>query len=295
MTWGFHIAVATAVLAAVPIKVSAATLDVFVLGAVVMAGVNAAPPNFDDFSFISGPVETGATSRTERAQAAEPFGSGTASASYAVDPTRGQMRLKVDASVTAVPDGRGGASSLIQMVLSESFFVSGTGRVTVGMELDAFWGGENNQVDACSSYDATGLLSGFSAANNQCESFGNYFTGPGAGSVSGRLIEIAFDIDSTDGGLVDFLWTLNGQTDIGGGGAGLPSATAFLDASNTANLFFRTEGSVTATPQSAGFLSDPAFGGSPQIPPVPLPASALFLLSGLGGLTILRQKIGQRA
>lgn len=289
----FHMAVVTAVLAAAPIAAKAATLDVFVLGGVAMAGINAAPPEVDNFFFSSGPVETSVTSRIERAQAVGPFGSGRASASYAVDAARGQMRLSVDAAVTAVADGRGEASSLVQMLLSESFFVAGNGRVSVGMELDAFWDGEQSQVDACSGYNGSIGLTGVSF-NSQCESFGNLFSGLGTGSVSGKLIEIAFDVDSPDGGLVDFSWTLNGQAAIPGGGPGLPSATAFLDASNTANLFFRTEGNVTVTPQSAGFLSDPAFGAGPQVPAVPLPTSALLLLSGLGGLTVLRRSPRRR-
>ncbi len=278
-----------AALIAAPGTGAAATLDVFMQGGVAMAGLGAPSEMFDNFFFAPGPVDTLSDARNEEAAATGFFGSGSTSASYSVDGERGQLRLGLTADVSDGPDGIGGtgsAGSHLQMTFMESFFVSGAGSVTVGMAVSAMWNSTLWGLDASTAYNGSAGFTGVSF-NANTRSFGQSTEGT-VGSVLGELIEVMFDIDSPEGGIIDFSWTLNGSTGIGGGGGQVAQST-FLNAMNTANIFVRTEGAVTAVAQTNGFLSDPAFG---QIDPgvIPLPASGLLLLAGLGGLGALRQR-----
>lgn len=293
--------VALALAIALPGGAQAATIDVTLSGGVAMAGVNAGPTETDGYFFSPGPVDTLTAARTEEAQADGPFGSGSTRAEYLIDAETGEMRFGLEARVQAGPDGRGTVGTDALLGLTETYFLQGIGRVTLGMELSAKWNAQFCNFQGSLSYrvpdrpDAisNSLLTPIGPIGFAY--FDQFTEGPGVGSVDDVIIETVFDVFAPDGGFIDFNWFVAGGVSIFGG-AFLPTETAFLDAMNTANIFVRLEGDVSAVAQTAGFLSNPAFDATPVDPPeisvVPLPASAWLLLLGLGALGLAGRRSG---
>lgn len=270
-----------------PGAAAAATLDAYVSASVTMGGLGAPSSAFDLQEYEPDTVETLSDGRTVAAAATGPFGTGAASATYSVDGVRGQMRLGITGAVSDGPGGTGSTGGNVTLDLIEQYFVKGKGRVTVGMSIGAtwdaaFWNLTANVGYNGFGYDGLGTLAEVSAGNSSV-SFDAGKDGR-SGSVNDYLLEAAFDIDTETGGLIDFSWFLAGSAGVPGGG-GVFADTAFLNAMNTANLFVRLEGDVSAVAQTAGFLSDPAYD---NLGVVPLPASAILLLGGLAGLGALR-------
>jgi hypothetical protein len=288
---------AIAALIAAPGAVTASTLEVIVVGDVIMGSE---PGGRSTFEHAPGPVQTLQESRQENARASGELGGGRSQATYVFDGTQGKLALDVftEVSGSRFVDGalrpRGTAFSMIQMFATETFFVAGTGKATVGMEFSASWDGPTFYTLGCVTYNGSRGATGVSF-NSSCESFesGPNGPGPGPGFVTDKIIQATFDIDSP-GGLIEFIWRIDGSAAAGEQRIG-PMETAFVNALNTANIFVLTEGNVIATPQTAGFLSNPAFGRpdpdpDPEVNVIPLPASALLLLAGLAGLGALRRK-----
>jgi hypothetical protein len=113
-----------------------------------------------------------------------------------------------------------------------------------------------------------------------------------SGSLTDEILIASFLVPDGSDGLLTLFWQLQGSVGIEQG-EDLPAETALLDAMNTAKIFVQTEGNVTATPLTPGFLSNPAYTG-PGVAPVPLPASGLLFLAALGGLAGLRRAQGLR-
>jgi hypothetical protein len=244
-------ALVIAALVAAPAASAASTLEVVVIGGVFM-GTN--PGGISQFDYRPGPVETLVESRQENASASGDGGFGGAQATYVFNGNKGQLGLSVFSNVSANGLERRGASScLIQMFVTESYFIAGTGSVTVGMEFTADWFAPTFYTLGSVTYNGSRGTTGvsFNTSSAYYES-GPLGPGPGPGFVTDEIIQATFDVDTT-GGLIDFIWRIDGSVGVGGD-VGRDEA-AFVNALNTANFFVLTEGDVIATPQTAGFLS----------------------------------------
>lgn len=271
-----------------PFPVFAATVEARVLVSVGMGGVGAPPEMFDARDEVVGPVETLLISDSVPAAASGYFGSGAASAQYAVNGYTGEIRVGMNANVTATSDGeRGGAAAYSLVSLTQAFRVVGSGIMTVGMAVSAEWASPNFGFDACITYNGTTYGTPGISFKSDCLSREVLVDGT-MGLIDREFLEISFDVPEDTDGFVDFTWMMQGNVGVGGGYG--PSESGFLDAMNTAEIYLRTFGDVTATALTAGFLSDPAFSQPEDPAPVPLPASALMLIAGLGGLAALRRK-----
>lgn len=272
-------------IAAAPIA-SAATVDGNWSAAVVV-GTNGEFAAFDE---LLGPTETLLVSDSRSIAAAGPFGTGTAAAQYSVNGVTGQLRLGIDAKVDATPNGeRGFANPSINLTLAETFRLTGSGTITVGMALSADWSATDFYFGGCTTYNASAMGGSF---NSDCVTH-DILTDFSTGSVANELVTVSFDAPEGTDGTFEVIWRLFAQLNVGGELG--PSEAGFIDALNTANIFVATEGDVVVSPVTAMFLSDPAFGG-PVLPTVvPLPASGVLLLGGLLLGACIRRKVTVRA
>ncbi len=272
-------------IAAAPIA-CAATVD-GTWSAAVVVGTNGEFAVFDE---LLGPTETLLVSDSRSIAAAGPFGTGNASAQYSVDGVTGQLRLGIDARVNATPNGeRGAARTDINLTVGETFRVTGSGTVTVGMSLSADWSAANFSFGGCTTYNATDAGAAFGSSCASYDSITNGITG----SVAKELLSVSFAVPEGSDGTFDVIWRLFAQLGVGGGLG--PSEAGFIDALNTANIFVASEGDVVVSPVTAMFLSDPAFGG--PVPPtvVPLPASGALLSGTLVLGAFARRKVAAHA
>lgn len=272
-------------IAAAPIA-CAATVDGNWSAAVVV-GTNGEFAVFDE---LLGPTDTLLVSDSRSIAAAGPFGTGTASAQYSVNGVTGQLRLGIDARVNATLNGeRGFANPSINLTLAETFRITGSGKVTVGMALSADWSAADFFFGGCTTYTSSIVGVG---SNINCVTRDGLTDGT-TGSIANELVSVSFDAPEGSDGTFDVLWRMFAQLNVGGELG--PSEAGFIDALNTASIFVATEGDVVVSPVTAMFLSDPAFGG-PVLPTVvPLPASGV-LLSGILVLgAFARRKVAAHA
>lgn len=220
-------------------------------------------------------------------------GSASSSATHSVNGQTGQMRIGVQAAANPSSDGRGEATSTVQLVLAETFFVIGSGRLTAGLEFSASWNALDFETAGHAFIDPGTL----SSTDNQAGAvrvpgtdeirFNPSISGAGAGSATKLITFDITEIFAPAGAFIDVFWSMQAYVGIPGGGAGTPAEIAFIDAMNTSSIFFRTDDGLSAFAQTPGFLSDPAFG-DPS--PVPLPAPAFLLFTAIGGLFIGRRR-----
>jgi hypothetical protein len=277
-----------AALVVAPTATVASTLDVFLQGS---AGAGEFGTS-EEFTYAPGPIGTLADARTEVAQSVSSFDNAEALADYNFDGRTGQIMTDLQARTSnALPgaDRPAFASSNAIIDLTENFSVSGTGNVTIGMSIDATWNAPSWFLQTQVSFFETSGLTGVTSLISQ----GSYE--PTANGTSGSLfdevLELTFAVDAPSGGTIEFNWLLSG-----GAVSGSVFDTGDFALMYTANIFVRTEPGVTATPQTAGFLAGSGSGGTdpdpdpgPEVGVIPLPASALLLLAGLGGLGALRR------
>jgi hypothetical protein len=281
---------AIAAIVAAPTASAASTLDVFLQGS---AGAGELGTT-QEFTYAPGPIETLADARTEVAQATSAFDDAEAVAAYDFDGRTGEITVDLQARTSnALPGAErpAFASSAANIDLTENFFVSGTGTVTIGLSIDATWNAPEWLLQNSVSFFETSGLTGGGVQTNS----GFYATSPNgtSGSLFDEILELSFAVDAPSGGMIEFTWFLGGVVSSVVPGVG-DFLTGDFGLDYSATIFVRTDGGVTATPQTAGFLAGPGSGGTdpdpgPEVNVIPLPASALLLLAGLGGLGALRR------
>lgn len=271
-----------------PAAASAANVEVYTYG---WATLGNDPGTYDSYYQSSQSVNTLAESDIKSATASGPLGSGSTATQYSVDAVTGQLRLGVEAQASASEQPWGlNVSSFGYIYLRESFRVVGSGLVTVGMAVSADWVSTFFEFGANVAYFA-----GLSPTLDYGEaSLSRSMVGDGIfGYISGELLEVSFYTPEGTDALIQFGWSLQGgvyideQSEV----PVLPgfNYSGFVNAMNTANIFVHTTGDVTATPVTAGFLSNPAYGSATPPAVVPLPASGLMLMLALGGTGLARR------
>lgn len=258
----------------------AATIDATITGVVQMGSFGAPADNFD--SFTKSAVGFSGLSKADSGNASATgfFGSGGATSEYQVDGTRGQLRMGMRADVNPLPDGtRGSAAADAFVQIRETFQITGSGLVRVGMSVSAMWSAPNYFLTAC-------VTSSFGFGQLVCLT--RETTQGRSGSLFGELLELSFAVPVGTDSPADFTWLMQGGVSVGGGPG--PQEKAFLDAMNTANIFVKTSGDVSVKPFATGFLSDPAFDDD-DVAPIPLPATGFMLALAVGGLfSVVRRR-----
>jgi hypothetical protein len=202
--------------------------------------------------------------------------SGKASGSASGNASTGEMKLNVSAErSSSVGFGSGGA--IAETIIRQDFTLSGIGTFDALMEVDVNWNAEFFFfVSQVRIFEGFGMID-FIQLDQEIS--------PAAGSITNELLVASFEKSNEGTRTVSVEWFMNGNVNASPPDGG----NGFVDASNTGLIFFNTDGTLTATPTTPGFLSDPAFLDDPDPSPVPLPASFGFLSLALGSLWIRRR------
>ncbi|WP_299848055.1 VPLPA-CTERM sorting domain-containing protein [uncultured Roseovarius sp.] len=220
-------------------------------------------PNIGD---LSGSVSSLAT-------ASGTLGSSTGRSSASANTLTGELKVRTSANWTGTGAASGAAADA---EIRELFTLNGSGTFTAYMALDASWNLSGNtwafQAGVDTSFGRDIEIFGTGASSTQ--SFNNRIY-----SVSGSFFNVV-------NRSVSIRWYAIAQQN---------NATAgFIDASNTATIFFETSDGLTATPSVSSFLSNAVYpddvSGGTGPAAVPLPASGLMLVSLLAGLFGLRTR-----
>jgi hypothetical protein len=204
------------------------------------------------------------------------FGSSFGEAS--VDPVTGSLAFRLGADGEGIPQFPGGGTAFGEVLISQSFDLQGTGTFTALMSVDVSWSAPIFIFAA-----QTAIRDGNNGAGTLQFGQGD---SPNSGSISDALLTSSFE----NFGLTQQItvqWRMSGFV---GAGSAAAFGSGLLDASNTGLIFFTTDGTLTATPTIAGFLSNPAFLDDPEPAPVPLPASVGLLSLALASLWIGRRR-----
>jgi hypothetical protein len=265
---------------ALPAPTFAATIDATITGSVQMGSFGAPADNFDSFTKSAVGFSGLESEGFDNAAAVGFFGSGSATSEYQVDGTRGQLRFGLRSEVNPLLDGtRGSAAADAYVQLRETFQITGSGLVTVGMSVSALWSAPSYFLTAC-------VTSSFGSGQAACLT--RETTQGTSGGLFGELLELSFAVPDGTDLPAEFTWWLQGGVNVGGRPG--PKEEAFLNAMNTANIFVTTSGEVSVTPSTQGFLSDPAFDDD-DVAPIPLPATGFMLAFAVGGLfSVVRRR-----
>jgi hypothetical protein len=144
---------------------------------------------------------------------------------------------------------------------------------------DVSWAGAGAQFYAQTRIDSPG--SGVGAGS---------FSVLGSDQVTGRIDDQPINASRFVQNALDTTATIYWQIwayAIASDGLGY-GPTALVDASNTGTIFFSASEGLSVVPTTPGFLANASYPS--DVAPVPLPASGLLLLGGLGAAALRRRR-----
>lgn len=215
-------------------------------------------------------------------------GSASSLSQASIDAQTGQMRFSLTGQREALSgncsiSGCGAnfaASSLTRIV--EDVTLSGTGTLTMFMQVDAFWSAPGYDFNAFTAVFGSGGTTDVGNGNINLNSANSDAT-----SATGLLTStISYDSEAER----DFTLTWGIQGLINSGNSASLNESGFLDASNTATIFFEATDGLIVSGVTDGFLSNAAFLNDTDVAPVPLPTSLTLLLAALSGIFFFRGK-----
>jgi hypothetical protein len=243
----------------------------------------------DDISFNT--EETLFLSETLTAESNSGFNTGSAISNSlaSIDAQTGQMRFSLKGQREAVAGNCAvtgclaafGASSLTRII--ESITLSGTGTLTMSMQVDAFWSAPRYAFSAFTSAFGSANTIDIGNSNININSINSNAT-----SVF-RLLTTTITYDSVAES--DFILTWGIQGLMNSADSTNLSESGFLDASNTATIFFEATDGLNVSGVTDGFLSNPAFLDATNVTPVPLPGSLPLMLAALSGIFFFRRNL----
>lgn len=280
----------TTALALMSTSVSAATIGV-VLSSDVKVGGNALVVD-EVLNGQNAVPLTGNEAQSVTAEDDDAFGPGRgkSTASYSIDQTTGSFKFGASADITA-PTSQSGSSagSMIQLGIAETFNIQGTVDITFSLAIDGFLdvsaarkGGARIQstmrlVDQNGPFDFDVIGSDSTFARARL----------GESAIVDDMLQFTTTITKSQDYL--FLLSLNASASTFQQGTG-NSGSANANFLNTAFLSFVADDTLTVTASDPNFLSGT---GSGPVSPVPLPAGAMLMLSGLAALRLVRRKRAQ--
>jgi hypothetical protein len=273
---------ATAIVIAASLGMSApiraATVDVMTRASATNFTAGAIPSDsvFDDDD-ASGSGNQTFVSATSQATNGGPLGAGVSTSFASANSVTGELKASSFGSLTLAPGvgGGPGVAGFAQAEIGETFVLNGTGTLILNMLVDVTW----NQPEG--GFQGTGEVR-LGPVNQDFLSIGG--TDGTAGSVDDVALSVSTPFTNAVNQSIDGAWILRVQRG---------DQPGFVDATNTATLWFQTTGSLVATPSSDTFLSNAAYPDDlanvdPNV--IPLLASAWLLIGGIAGLGLLRRR-----
>lgn len=227
------------------------------------------------------------------------------SSSGSAEATSGELKLTTSHTVDAssVPDGfeevfvssNSSTDFRIFTGIRETFTISGTGTASFSAFVDGSLQGNSSFSALVGEVDEIG-----NPLNFDPEGDNNFFASTFLSEISFTDELITFNIEFTDAideelniGWSSFADTRAFDTcSIFSDCSGIDSAS--VDASGTTNIFFSGTDGLTVRANTSGFLGQSSFqtydpdATSPS--PVPLPAGAVLMLTGVAGLGFMRRR-----
>lgn len=215
-------------------------------------------------------------------------GSGSASASYAIDQSTGVIKFGAAADVTAPTSQVASRSrASVSVRISELFSIQGTGDITFRLGIDGIMG--STALDGGTGVNMEARM----RLVDQQGSFGfqtigsdSLFIAPprGTTAVIDDILEFTTSITKSQDYLFLFNFSTVASTQAKGLGNSGSSTSNFM---NTAYLSYTADSTLTVTASDPLFLSNTA---TPNTPAVPLPAGAWLLLTGLALLPMAKRR-----